>query len=37
MKEADEGNGLKVKQWMRPYMTFILPLIVILVFILGVI
>ena len=37
MKEADEGNGLKVQKWMRPYMTFILPLIVILVFILGVI
>ena len=37
VKEADEGNGLKVQQWMRPYMTFILPLIVILVFILGVI
>ena len=37
MKEADEGNGLKVQQWMRPYMTFVLPLIVILVFILGVI
>ena len=37
VKEADEGNGLKVQKWMRPYMTFILPLIVILVFILGVI
>ena len=37
VKEADEGNGLKIKKWMRPYMTFVLPLIVILVFILGVI
>ena len=37
VKEADEGNGLKIQKWMRPYMTYVLPLIVILVFILGVI
>jgi NSS family neurotransmitter:Na+ symporter len=37
VKEANEGNGLKVQKWMRPYMTYVLPLIVILVFILGVI
>ena len=37
VKEANEGNGLKVRKWMRPYMTYVLPLIVILVFILGII
>jgi NSS family neurotransmitter:Na+ symporter len=37
VKEADEGRGLKVQQWMRPYVTYVLPLIVLLVFILGVI
>ena len=35
--EANEGDGLKVQKWMRPYMTYVLPLIVILVFILGII
>ena len=37
VKEADEGRGLKVMNWMRPYVTYVLPLVVILVFILGVI
>ena len=27
--EANEGKGLKVAKWMRPYMTYVLPLIVI--------
>ena len=37
VKEANEGEGPKVQSWMRPYVTYVLPLIVILVFILGVI
>ena len=37
VKEADEGRGLKVRSWMRPYVTYVLPVIVLLVFILGVI
>ena len=37
VEEADQGNGMKVMQWMRPYTTYVLPLIVILVFILGII
>ena len=36
VKEADEGKGLKVMSWMRPYVTYVLPLVVILVFILGI-
>ena len=37
IEEADQGEGMKVMPWMRPYVTYVLPLIVILVFILGVI
>ena len=37
VREADQGRGMKVMSWMRPYVTYVLPLIVILVFILGVI
>lgn len=29
--EANEGKGLKVARWMRPYMTYVLPLIVTIV------
>lgn len=35
--EANEGTGLKVAEWMRPYMTFVLPVIVLIIFIIGVI
>ena len=34
-EEANEGKGLKVAKWMRPYMTFILPIIIIVVLIYG--
>ena len=37
VKEANEGEGLKVRKWMRPYVTYVLPLIVLLVFILGIV
>ena len=36
VKEANTGSGLKVKKWMKPYMTYVLPLIVITVFVLGI-
>ena len=35
--EANTGKGLKLANWMRFYMTFILPIIIIAVFILGII
>ncbi len=35
--EANEGKGLKVAKWMRPYMTYVLPLIVFAIFIIGII
>lgn len=34
--EANEGVGLKVASWMRPYMTYILPLIILILFLIGV-
>lgn len=34
--EANEGVGLKVAKWMRPYMTFVLPLIIFTIFLLGI-
>lgn len=34
--EANEGDGLKVAKWMRPYMTYVLPVIVLLIFIMGI-
>ena len=33
--EANEGTGLKVAKWMRPYMTYVLPVIVGVIFIYG--
>ena len=35
IKEADTGNGLKFPKWMRLYVTYILPLIVLGIFING--
>lgn len=37
MEEANTGEGMKVKKWMKPYMTFVLPAIIIFVFIIGII
>jgi len=36
-READEGEGLKVRDWMRPYITWVLPVLIIIVFVMGVI
>lgn len=35
MEEANEGKGLKVAKWMRPYMTFVLPMIIVIIFLIG--
>ena len=37
VKEANEGKGLKVQNWMRGYCTFVLPAIVAVIFIIGMI
>ncbi|MBR2309990.1 MAG: sodium-dependent transporter [Oscillospiraceae bacterium] len=33
--EANEGAGLKVAEWMRPYMTFVVPTVIVFIFIYG--
>lgn len=35
-KEANAGEGIKVKDWMRFYLTYILPLIVLFIFAFGI-
>ena len=35
VNEANSGKGLKIKKWMRPYMTYVLPIIVAIILILG--
>ena len=35
MKEANEGKGWKIAQWMRGYMSFVLPMILIIIFFMG--
>ena len=34
--EANTGEGLKIKKWMRPYLTYVLPLIVLFIFAFGI-
>ncbi len=36
IKEANEGIGLKIAQWMRGYMTFVLPVILAIIFFMGI-
>jgi len=35
MAEANEGTGLKVAKWMRPYMTFVVPSLIAFIFVYG--
>ena len=34
--EANEGTGLKVATWMRPFMTFVLPALILIIFFVGI-
>ena len=34
--EANEGDGLKVQKWMRPYVTYVLPVMVAIIFVVGI-
>ena len=36
-KEANSGIGLKVPSWMRAYMSYVLPVVVTLILIIGLI
>ncbi len=35
--EANEGKGFKVAKWMKGYMTFVVPAIILIIFVLGLI
>ena len=35
-EEANEGGGLKIRDWMRFYVSYILPLIVLAMFVIGI-
>ena len=37
MAEANEGKGFKVAKWMRGYMTYVLPVIIMVIFVIGLI
>ncbi len=34
--EANAGKGLKMPKWLKPYLTYVLPLIIIVVFVMGI-
>lgn len=34
--EANEGEGLKVQKWMRPYVAYVLPVMVGIIFVVGI-
>ncbi len=36
LQEANTGRGPKVAKWLRPYFTYVLPLVIIFVFIVGI-
>lgn len=36
-EEANEGKGIKVRKWMKGYMTYVLPVIVLTIFVVGII
>ena len=36
VKEANEGEGWKIAQWTRGYMTFVLPIILVIIFFMGI-
>lgn len=37
VNEANAGKGLKIANWMRPYMTYVLPVLVFVLFIIGIV
>ena len=36
LKEANAGKGLKMPRWLRPYLTYVLPTVIIALFIIGI-
>lgn len=36
LAEANAGKGLKLGRWIRPYMTYVLPLVIVAIFVIGI-
>ena len=36
VKEANEGKGIKVAKWMRPYCTIVIPVVILVIFLVGI-
>ena len=36
LKEANAGKGLKMPRWLKPYLTYVLPLLIIALFVIGI-
>ena len=36
MNEVNTGKGLKIGKWIRPYMTYVLPAVIVVIFIIGI-
>lgn len=36
LEEANAGKGLKLKKWMKPYLTYVLPTVIIVIFFIGI-
>ena len=37
LEEANTGTGTKFGKWLRPYLTYILPVVIVVVFLVGVV
>ena len=36
LEEANTGKGMKLKKWIRPYVTYILPIVIVVIFVIGI-
>ena len=36
IQEADTGKGIKMPVWLRPYLTYILPILILIIFGIGI-
>jgi NSS family neurotransmitter:Na+ symporter len=36
INEANTGRGIKVKNWMKGYITYVLPVLIVVFFVIGI-
>lgn len=36
LKEANAGKGMKLKRWMKPYLTYVIPAVIVVIFFIGI-